>query len=140
MKLTIPIEKSFDCPEGIFSGTFVEHKLTTKPTETGLQDCARLVFQVDELSTDDKLVLVGKNFFPSLKKGSKLRQMLDFWLGAEFVPTHKQGNQLDFDLLNGRKADLVVKHIDNKEYLKPYVQLESVYPANSITLHSREGI
>ena len=140
MKLTIPIEKSFDCPEGIFSGTFVEHKLTTKPTETGLQDCARLVFQVDELSTDDKLVLVGKNFFPSLKKGSKLRQMLDFWLGAEFVPEHKQGNQLDFDLLNGRKADLVVKHIDNEGHPKPYVFLEGFFPPGSISDEAKEGI
>jgi hypothetical protein len=140
MKLTIPIEKSFDCPEGIFSGTFVEHRLTSKATQTSQQNFARLVFQVEEQSTDDKLVLVAKNFVPSLKKGSNLRQMLDFWLGEEFVEAHKQDNQLDFDPLNGRKADLVVKHIVNKEYLKPYVQLESVYPANSITLHSREAI
>jgi hypothetical protein len=89
----------------------------------------------------DGLHEVGKDRRRIRGKGNlHLRQMLDFWLGEEFVEAHKQDNQLDFDLLNGRKADLVVKHIVNKEYLKPYVQLESVYPANSITLHSREGI
>ena len=140
MQIKLPTDKSFDCPEGIHTGEFYEHRPTTKPTQNGIETYLRLVFQVEAQSSETKLVLVGRNFVPTLHQGSDLRLMLDSWLGEDFLETHAFDSKFDFEILNGRKADLVVKHIQNEGHRKPYVYLEGVFPPGSITHHAKEGI
>jgi len=140
MTITLPINKSFDCPEGIHAAEFYEHRATSRMTQTGLESYIRLVFQVEDQSSETKIVLVGRNFIPTLHQGSDLRVMLDSWLGEDFLQTNAHSGKFDFNTLNGRKADLVVKHIDNEGHSKPYVYLEGVFPPGSISHEAKEGI
>ncbi len=145
MTLNIPQEISWDCSEGTRNATFYEFKEVSRYTKRGEEKFVRLVFQLDELSTEDSIVLVGRNFVPSLKKGSDLRLFLDTWLGDDFVDQHKQGGKFDLEALNGRRGEIVVKHFENQGYAVPFVHLQAAYPLGTLRkqesyMNEREGI
>ena len=128
MELTIPTEISFECPEGTHSATFYHIKEITKGKET----LVRLLFEANKCSTENTTVLVARNFSPSLRKGSQLRDFLDCWLGAEFVEENRKGNKFNFESIQNMKADVVVQSISNPEYPKPFIRLEAAYPPGSL--------
>ncbi len=145
MQLDVPKTVSFaDCPAGTHAATFYQHKPKTKQTKRGVETLIRLIFQINDLSTESKLILVGRNFVTSLKPGSDLRQFLDCWLGPDFVESHQRGGKFDFDLLNDRHADVTVQRIDNEDYPEPYVWLVSAHPAGTLKTETykdqQEGI
>ena len=96
MEMIVPTDTCFDCPQGAHHATFYQQKEVAKYTKRGEEKFVRLLFQPDQLSKDDTLVLVGRNFVPSLKRGSDLRMFLDTWLGDDFVDQHKQGGKFNF--------------------------------------------
>jgi hypothetical protein len=128
MELSIPQDISFECPPGTFTGTFCEYRDCVKVTDQGEEKLVRLLFQPDDMSTDTKIVLVGKNFAPTLRKHSQLRNFLDLWLGSDFVTENSKGGKFQFESLHKRRGTLVVSHIENAGYSKPYVCLQSVLP------------
>jgi hypothetical protein len=131
MEITVPTNTSFECPEGTHSAAFSQHKEVVKHGKRGEEKYVRLLFEADQISTEETEVLVGRNFVPSLKKGSDLRTFLDTWLGDEFVDQNKVAKKFNFDSLNGKRADIIAKHIVNEEYPKPFVHLQAAYPAGS---------
>lgn len=128
MEITVPTNTSFECREGWHTATFYQHKEHIKHTKQGEEKFVRLLFKADDESTGDTTILVGRNFVPSLRKGSELRTFLDLWLGPEFVDKNKHSGKISFDALDGRPARIVVKHIVNEGYAKAYVYLEAAYP------------
>ncbi len=145
MTLDIPQEISWNCSEGTHNATFYEFKEVSRYTKRGEEKFVRLVFQPDQLSTEDTIVLVGRNFVPSLKKGSDLRVFLDTWLGDDFVDLHRQGAKFHFEALHNRRGDIVVKHIENQGYAVPFVHLQAAYPVCTLKKqqsykNEREGI
>ena len=144
MTLDIPQEINWNCMEGAHSARFYEFKEVTRTTLRGQEKLVRLVFQPEQLSTDDTIVLAGRNFIPTLRKGSDLRVFLDTWLGDDFVDQHRQGAKFNFEILLNRRGDIVVKHIKNEGYPVPYVHLQAAFPPGTLTTqlykNEREGI
>jgi hypothetical protein len=127
MTLDVPTELNFDCPPGQYRASCYDHMEIIKPSGKGQQKYIRLRFKIDGLSTEQKTMLVCKNFIPSLKKGGELRETLDGWLGEEFISNNSTNKKFNFEALHHTKADVVVSHIHNGQP-KPYVCLESVQP------------
>ena len=136
MQIVVPQEISFVCPEGTLSATFYHAKEISKMTKRGEEKLVRLLFQPDTLSTEARITLVGRNFVPSLARGSELRTFLDLWLGSDFVNEHKQRGTFDFAAVQDRAADLVVKHINNEGYNQPFVYLAAAYPPGTLKTES----
>ena len=140
MILEIPTEVSWSCSEGAHSATFYECKEINKYTEKGEERYVRLIFQPEQLSAENAIVLVGRNFVPTLKKGGDLRLFLDTWLGDQFVDQHRQGGKFDFEALRNQRGDLIVKHIENEGYPMPFVHLQAAYPPGTLIHNNKKEI
>ena len=92
--LEIPTEVSWSCSEGAHSATFYECKEINKYTEKGEERYVRLIFQPEQLSAENAIVLVGRNFVPTLKKGGDLRLFLDTWLGRSVRGSTPAGREV----------------------------------------------
>src|SRR5689334_6643454 len=102
MNIPIPIRRSFECPEGTFAGTFFQHCEFNKQTDKGPMKMLRLLFQPDNMSTETELVLVGRNFIPTLEPGSDLYIFLRTWQGNDFLQTYNQNGCLNLDAMIGK--------------------------------------
>jgi hypothetical protein len=128
MNIQIPIERSFECPEGTFGGTFFQHCEFYKPTDKGPTKMLRLFFQPDHMSTDTKVVLVARNFIPALETGSDLYIFLRTWHGNDFLQTYNQNGSLNLDAMIGKRGLLVVSHYNDGRHEKPFANLDEVRP------------
>ena len=131
MILEIPRETTFECPEGPLRASLYDIREHLIPTKTGVDKQVRLLFEVKHKRPDNKLVLVGKNYPPSLARGSGLREVLENWQGSEFFA--HAGNQVDLKTLVEREADIVTRHRHNAGYRQPFVDLVGVYPPGTLT-------
>ena len=132
MKIPIPRETSFDCPEGEFKACLVEHAAVPDKQNPG-RLMLRLLFEVDTPSTPFKCIKVGRNFKPSLDRGSELKCFLETMLGAGFLDKRGAGGQLDINSLIGTEADIRVVHKHRTGYERPFVQLVEACPLGSLT-------
>jgi hypothetical protein len=123
--MIIPIEheKSFDCPEGSFSAVLVEVK-----SVQGSQQ-VRFVFEIEDLSTEFKTMLAGKNYKPQLSGESELRRDLESWLGENFLERYSKNGHFDPALLQGLRAGITIAHKHNSRYSKPFVFIQKIHPA-----------
>jgi hypothetical protein len=132
MQIDVPVEKTFDCPEGVFRAVLIEAREHTKVTKAGPQKLARLVFEVKLPRQDGKTVVVGKSFPPSLNPDSELRLALESWLGDDICAASR-GQKFDLANLVGKEADIQTHHFQKSDYTKPFVNLVGVYPPGTFT-------
>ena len=126
MILPFEADKTFNCPPGNHRATLYEVREQQKATKDGTDVFIRFVFRMDDVCSESKEVVTGKNFVPTLSQGGDLRLMLEIWLGEKFVEEqHKTGNW-NLKTLEGQKADLVIRHIKNRGYKKPFVNIEQI--------------
>jgi|SRR5579872_1374448 len=130
MDIHVPAEFNFHCPEGDHLGTCLDFSYITKQTQEGVQDFIRARFNIPALSNEREIMVVGRNFVPSMAKGSQLRTVLECWLGAEFIKEHSRKGSFAFDQLRGVKALVTVQHISNEGHSKPFVHLLGLQPAH----------
>ena len=129
MEIAVPVEQSFDCPEGNHKATFYQVRHVEKQKEGRVESYIRLLFKVDDLSNENQIVLVGRNFIPSLEAASDLRIFIDSWLGKDYIEKHKAANgAFMMRSLENLPALIVVNHIENEGYAMPYVYLVAAYP------------
>lgn len=126
----IPLETTFEAPEGNYAGELTSVFLADQESTDGLKQIFRFIFTVEVPSMSDKIVLVGKNLPPN---STKLRIFLERWLGREFVQPIA-GKTFDFNTLIGLKADIMILHIHNPGYEKPYRNLAGAYPPGTLPL------
>jgi hypothetical protein len=126
MKIPIPQEPSWDCPEGTFEAAVADVRQVTKADKAGKNnDYARLIF---EIQIGRKVYRVAKNYPLDLHKGSPLRDDLEDWLGPEIFTL--VGHQFDLESLRDMKAVITVRHVNNAGFQKPYVHLAKIAPIN----------
>jgi hypothetical protein len=102
-----------------------------KQTAKGSQPWVRFVFEVDVPGMQHQCPCAGRNFVLDLNPGSDLRNFLESWLGRAYFVAHS-GQDLDFDTLIGKDADLTLSHYEGENYAKPLVLIECIYPSNTI--------
>src|SRR5690349_13915219 len=105
MKIPIPAEPDWNCPEGTHRSVLADIRTVSKATKEGQNDSyVRFVFETK--GRGKKIYRIGKNYPPNLHKGSPLRQDLETWLGSEvFTLT---GSELDLESLRGMEAIITV--------------------------------
>jgi hypothetical protein len=128
---TIPAVTTFDLPVGNYRSKLFRTKRSIKQTSRGSQEWVRLVFQAQVPSMLSQCPCAGRNFVKDLSPGSDLRNFLESWLGRDFF-VQRSGQELDFDTLIGREADLVLSHYEGDNYSKPLVIIEEIHPPGTI--------
>ncbi len=129
IQIPIPAEYSFDCPDGTHTATFHQLREINKHKDGNVERFIRFVFKVDALSNDQTIVLVGRNFVPTLEHGSDLRTFIDTWLGDNHIQQNKTATgAFNLRSIENKPAVIVVNRIDNEGYKMPYVHLVAAYP------------
>ena len=96
-----------------------------------------MTLEVEVPSIQNKIVTVARNFPPSLKAHSKLRQLLEPWLGKQFFQENS-GRKIDLDCLMDKEADILVRLIYNAENPEPFRFLAAMYPPGTLPLGPTE--
>lgn len=128
MEIQIPASVTFECPDGQYTATVYSVKPKTKISKKGPIELLRIVYQIDERSDNSLITLVGRDFIPSLELGSQLRDFIALWLGDDYIQAHRKNGSFDLDSLRDRKADLVIRNIQNEKFPKPFVSVVAAYP------------
>jgi hypothetical protein len=141
MQINIEPEKCWDAPEGIHTATLDQFReITDKRTNKKL---VRVTFQLDEYSTSFKMMMVAKNFEPSLSPGSELRRFLVDWVGQDFLELHAPAGQFDPKILESKRAKLHIVHVHNKSHERPFVVIRGIEPCHgqvSVNEYAGDGI
>lgn len=77
------------------------------------QHKVRLVFALDELRSDGRTHLIGKQFTLSLSEKSKLRPFLESWRGKRFTEDELKG--FDLEVLLGKSCNVTISHDTGKD-------------------------
>jgi hypothetical protein len=110
---------SYDVLPGRYQAVCIDSREIAK----GSRSFLRLVWALNESANPNVRYLVGKNYEPSLRKGSELRNDIDSWLGDQI-----DVRSFDTDTLKGRTADVTVKHIHNEGHPKPFCWVSEINP------------
>lgn len=116
---------SWNVPEGEYEGTFYEAGEYVQYGRESDKDCFRLVFHVNYEGDGYFDYRAQKRY--SIEDGNPpdLSRDLERWLGKEFFEQHPS---LQWSDLVGMKARLVIKHVHNPNYSKPYVTIHKILP------------
>lgn len=134
----IPLDETYDLPEGRFKARLVKVRPHTKQSSRGSANIVRLLFEVDVPSLRNKTAMAGRNFNLDLRRQSDLRGFLEAWRGAELFATSDE--QLDLEQLVDAPAEVVLRHIKNPSHQRPYVLVESIYPPGALWLTGSEPV
>jgi hypothetical protein len=126
----IPPVTTFDLPEGLYHATLTQYRPMTKQTKKGPQEWVRLLFEVQIPEMANQIPCAGRNFQLDLNAGSDLRNFLEVWLGSDFFK-EKSNQELNFDTLMGKGADVKLSHYLGGDYEKPLVIIDNAFPLNS---------
>ena len=129
MKLILPKVQCWNCPEGNYPATCVGVREVTEVKNGKPVHLVQLVFEIDVGEDDNVRYLAKRRYELPVKAGSKLLDDLTGWLGEAFLRNHRE---FDPATLKGRQADLVLVHIHNEGYEKPWVHIESIHAAGSL--------
>jgi hypothetical protein len=129
VKMKLPKTKTFNCPEGNFRGRLCEVK--DVPARDPADPRIRLMFETDVPWMVDQQVMTRKDLPPNLRPGSPLRRFLEQWLGEDCFNNQEE---LDFDKLIGKQADLTIVHFHNEKYANPYCDIKGAFPACTLAL------
>ena len=125
MLIPVPPEDCYDVDEGRFRATCDDVKEIEKQTPKGNTKFQRITWELHVPSPDNVRYKVGKNYEPTLAKGSTLRNDLRAWFGHDI-----KARNFDTDTLKGKEATITVQHIENEGRDKPFCWVAKVEPAN----------
>lgn len=134
----IPLDETYDLPEGRFKARLVKVRPHTKQSGKGSTQLVRLLFEVDVPSLRNKTAMAGRNFIIDLRRQSDLRGFLEAWRGPELFATADE--QLDLEQLVDAPAEVVLRHIKNPSHPRPYVLVESIHPPGALWLSDAEPV
>ena len=134
----IPLDETYDLPEGRYRARLVKVRPHTKQTSRGSTQLVRMLFEVDIPSLRNKTAMAGRNFTLDLRRQSDLRGFLEAWRGVELFATSDE--QLDLEQLVNEPAEVVLRHIKNPSHPRPYVLVESIHPPGSLWLSDVEPV
>lgn len=133
MIIQIAREKSFDVPAGKYRATLKEViQLENRRTKKGWQNQVRLLFELHVPGQAHFEYMAGKNYEPSLATGSELRKDLVSWRGCEFTKEEPAAGAVNLQNMIGKEADLLIRHVKNVGFEKPYVHIKSIQPAGKL--------
>ena len=132
----IPLDETYDLPEGRYRARLVKVRPHTKQSSRGSTNVVRLLFEVDVPSLRNKTAMAGRNFNLDLRRQTDLRGFLEAWRGAELFATSDE--QLDLEQLVDAPAEVVLRHIKNPSHQRPYVLVESIHPPGALWLTGAE--
>jgi hypothetical protein len=138
MEITIPLERTFHCPEGTFKAVFKGARTQRRFKDERFEENIRLTFEVEVPSIRNKIVTVARNFPPSMAQGTQLRSMLESWLGREFFQENA-GKKINLDDHIDKEAEIVVEHCRNEHFSNPYCNLAGIFPPGTMPLREYEG-
>lgn len=128
----IPVETSFDVPEGRYRAKLQEvAKLENRQTRNGRSDLLRLIFELQSPPRARVQYLAGKNYELSLSRRSELRKDLKSWRGFDLTEEEVNRGKIDLESMVGQMADVRICHIQNPGYTRPYVCIKSIHPAGT---------
>jgi hypothetical protein len=113
MLIPVPPKDCFDVEPGRYKAKCVEVRDQDIPTCKGIVKGQRIVWELDIPGAANLRYLVGKNYEPTLAKGSVLRTDLRSWFGHDI-----KGRQFDTVTLKGKEALITVHDIVNEVYLR----------------------
>jgi hypothetical protein len=125
MIISVPPTDSYDVEPGRYRAVCIEARDFTKNTDQGPKQQLRIIWQLTDPPEQHIRYLVGKNYDPSLTKGSDLRTDLQSWLGPLNVP------KFNSDTLKGKEAVVTVRHIHNDGQPKPFCWVSEIKPLSA---------
>ena len=128
----IPLDETFDLPEGRYRARLASVRPQTRQSHRGTEPMIRLLFEVQIPSLQNKTPMAGRTFPFDLRRQSELRGVLEAWRGAQLFAS--AAAKYDFEQLVGRDADLVLVHIHHDDHPRPYVLIESIHPPGTLKL------
>jgi len=131
MKLKLRQNDIFHCPEGNHQGILEAVDPPKKRMNKPCQKQVRLRFRIS--ADGDQEYLVGKTFCADLSYGSELYNYLNSWLDGDFDRFLDDDGNIDLDLLIGRKADLLITHVDTGTHDVPFVNIVGIFPLGRLT-------
>jgi hypothetical protein len=126
INIIIPKRRSFDCPEGPVRGS-LEDVFELSTTSKRGEEQIRQVWVIEWPVVKNVQYIVGKNYRTDLVNSPELVDDLRSLLGAEIDELQDEHGQFKLRMLVGRKADLMVAHIHNDKYEKPFVYVKGIY-------------
>jgi hypothetical protein len=134
MLLMVEPKESYDVEPGCYAAVCIDARELDKRTPEGVKRYLRIVWQIKQSSEKNARYLVGKNYEPSLAKGTELRDDLENWLGPFDV------RQFDTDSLKGKSAMVTIRHIHNEGRPKPFCFVSKVEPLQTNNPDTYESI
>jgi hypothetical protein len=123
--MLIPVDptESYDVEPGRYKAKCIDVRDQDIPTRKGTVKGQRIVWELDIPGAANLRYLVGKNYEPTLAKGSVLRTDLRSWFGHDI-----KGRQFDTATLKGKEAIITVHDIENEGHANPYHWVCKVEP------------
>lgn len=128
----VPKDDTYHLPAGRYQAVLIGARVKPNPSPNRSdQQQIRLLFAVHIPAIRDKNPMAGRSFNLDLKRGSDLRTFLDSWLGTDYTTSH---SSIDFEKLIGHSADLSLTHHQNHSFDRPFVNIEAIHPAGTLSL------
>ena len=126
MLIPVPPEDCFIVESGRYKAICAEAKDLEKSTRKGIKKYVRITWELQIASEENIRYMAGKNYEPSLTKGSQLRNDLISWFGQNI-------NVRNFETktLVGKEATVTVHQIENEGWDAPYCWVAKVEPPNT---------
>jgi hypothetical protein len=129
----IPLEVTFELPEGRYQASISSLKPYTKPSGRGPQNWIRILFDVHIPGLSERMeTRAGRNFKLDLNPGSEFRNWLTGLLGKEYFK-ERSGQQISLDSLLNSECEVELKHFYGPGYEQPLVVVASIRPVLTST-------
>lgn len=131
MKIHIPRKTTFEVPEGCHRA-ILRDLIKVEDKIKGCTDQVRFVWEIEKLNDKRLQYLAGKNYCTDCGNSSVLLGDLGVWLGEELSNLGDAQGDVELDQLKGRPADILIEHIHNPNYQKPFANVKGVYPPGTL--------
>jgi len=131
MIINIPKAPSYNAPEGIYRAVLTE----VIELQGKLCNCTKEVrLKWKLIYPEHKRVeyFVGKNYCADDTNCTELVEDLRSWFGSAFDSIGGDDGKIDLEELIGQEADIVVSHIRNTKYEKPFVRVKAIHPPGTL--------
>ena len=130
IKLNKKKESTFFIPEGCYSATLLSLTKKDKAKNGKLYDLFTFTFQVDGDPQSTEIGIATKKIWCAKDTDDAFQICLADWLGKEAV--EQLGAAFNSNQLVGKKADIVVAHMQGEGFSEPCVYIQSIHPVGSI--------
>ena len=131
MEITIPKKTTFDVPEGAYSAILED--VIDNTQVANCEDGIRFRWRITDPTNKRFEYFAGKNYCADPENCRELIDDLNSWLGDSLHNYMGENGKLDLMKLKKLTADIVVTHIYNGKFEKPYAYVKAVHPPGTIT-------